>query len=108
MTPGVSDAWGSMTPGVSNSGCCWSARGLSDERMKLTPHETRSLAVAAMVDPRSIVKAIEGRPLAPLTLTRIQDTLEKLGRLQLLPQFRAANLAARLASGASSSPPAAA
>lgn len=59
------------------------ARG-KPECMKLTPHEIRSIAVAAFVDPRSVAKALEGRPLAPLTLGRIRAVLEAQGRGDLV------------------------
>lgn len=52
---------------------------------KLKPHEIRSIAVAAMVDPRSVRKAIEGAPLAHLTSERIKAALIRLGRVDLLP-----------------------
>lgn len=51
---------------------------------KLTPHEVRSIAVAAMVDPRSVRKALAKAPLHALTLTRIQRALADLGRSDLL------------------------
>lgn len=51
---------------------------------KLTPHEIRSIAVAAMVDPRSVRKAIAGAPLAHLTTERIKAALAQLGRADLL------------------------
>ncbi len=52
---------------------------------KLTPHEIRSIAVAAMVDPRSVRKALAGQPLADLTVERIRSALAKTGRSGLLP-----------------------
>lgn len=51
---------------------------------RITPHEARAIAAAAFCDPRSVVKAIEGRPLAALTLTRIKNALAQLGRVELL------------------------
>ena len=52
---------------------------------RITPHEARTIAAAAFGDPRSVVKAIEGKPLAALTLTRIKAALAQLGRTDLLP-----------------------
>ena len=52
---------------------------------RITPHEARTIAAAAFCDPRSVVKALEGKPLAALTLTRIKNALAQLGRVELLP-----------------------
>lgn len=52
---------------------------------RITPHEARTIAAAAFCDPRSVVKALEGKPLAALTLTRIKAALAQLGRVDLLP-----------------------
>lgn len=52
---------------------------------KLSPHELRSIAVAAVVDPRSVKKALAGQPLHVLTMHRIRAALDRLGRLDLLP-----------------------
>jgi len=51
---------------------------------RITPHEARAIAAAAFCDPRSVVKAIEGRPLAALTLARIKAALAQLNRADLL------------------------
>jgi len=68
-----------------NTVCRAQARGVTSEGMKrITPHEARAIAAAAFCDPRSVVKAIEGRPLAALTLTRIKHALAQLGRADLL------------------------
>lgn len=52
---------------------------------RITAHEARTIAAAAFCDPRSVVKAIEGKPLATITLARIQRALGALGRSDLLP-----------------------
>lgn len=52
---------------------------------KFSPHEIRSIAVAAMVDPRSVRKVLDGRPLHALTFERIKNALAQLNRLDLLP-----------------------
>ena len=54
---------------------------------RLTPHEARAIAAAAYCDPRSVVKAVNGGPMAPLTLTRITKALRELGRADLLAQI---------------------
>lgn len=51
----------------------------------ITPHDARTIAAAAFCDPRSVVKAIEGKPLAALTMARIRAALAQLGRAELLP-----------------------
>jgi hypothetical protein len=51
---------------------------------RIPPHEARTIAAAAFCDPRSVVKAIEGKPLAPLPLARIRRALADLGRSDLL------------------------
>ena len=50
-----------------------------------TPHEIRGIAVAAMVDPRSVRKVLDGRSLHALTFERIKNALAQLNRLDLLP-----------------------
>jgi hypothetical protein len=65
------------------SACAADTPGLMAKR--ITPHEARTIAAAAFCDPRSVVKAIEGRPLAALTLARIERALGTLGRSDLLP-----------------------
>jgi len=52
---------------------------------RITAHEARTIAAAAFCDPRSVVKAIEGKPLKPLALARIRAALAQLGRTDLLP-----------------------
>lgn len=52
---------------------------------KLSPHEIRTIAVAAVVDPRSVMKALSGKPLHELTLNRIKNALVRDGRAELLP-----------------------
>lgn len=52
---------------------------------KLSPHELRSIAVEALVDPKSVKKALSGEPLHVLTMFRVRAALARLGRLDLLP-----------------------
>jgi hypothetical protein len=52
---------------------------------RISPHEARTIATVAICDPRSVVKAIEGRPLASLTLARIRRALAAMGRSDLMP-----------------------
>lgn len=56
----------------------------------ITPHDARTIAAAAFCDPRSVVKAIEGKPLAALTLARIERACAQLGRSNLLPSAQPA------------------
>lgn len=60
---------------------------------KLSPHEIRTIAVAAIVDPRSVRKALDGAPLHALTLTRIRSALQKLDRQDLLAALPSNNTA---------------
>ena len=73
--------------GFQNTVCEVHARRRKPDLManRITPHEARTIAAAAFCDPRSVVKAIEGKPLAALTLTRIKNALAQLGRADLLP-----------------------
>lgn len=58
---------------------------------RLSPHESRAVAVAAMVDPRSVNKCLAGGTVTPLTLARITKALRELGRTDLLAQLDTSN-----------------
>jgi hypothetical protein len=51
---------------------------------RITPHDARTIAAAAFCDPRSVVKAVEGKPLAALVRARIERAVAALGRGDLL------------------------
>ena len=52
---------------------------------KLRADQVRMVSTIALVDPRTIRKAMAGERVAPMALTRISRALEQLGLLELLP-----------------------
>jgi hypothetical protein len=52
---------------------------------KLTAHEERVIAVDALVDPRTVRKALAGGRVNPMALARIRTALELHGLADLLP-----------------------
>jgi hypothetical protein len=67
---------------------------------RLTPHEERTIAAAAVCDPRSVRKCLSGGILASITLARIKRALSDMGRHDLL-----AILGAPASNGNTASPP---
>lgn len=63
----------------------------------LTQHEIRTIAAAAYCDPRSVVKAFSGQPLAPLTRERVIRALRELNRTDLLARIDAETASPRVA-----------
>lgn len=61
-------------------------------------HELRRIAVAAVCDPRTVVKYLRNKPIVDSGRIRIEQALRSLGRIDLVRQ--AAGAVAELASGA--------
>lgn len=54
----------------------------------LTAHEERAIAVAALVDPRTVRRAIRGLRVQPMAYDRIRAVLEERGLAHLLAGAR--------------------
>ena len=52
---------------------------------RLSAHDERALAVAALVDPRTVRKALVGLRVSPMALARIRAALEAQGLAHILP-----------------------
>lgn len=53
---------------------------------RLAGSEVRAIAVAAELHPRTVERALAGRPIRPASLQRLERVLRKQGRLELLPR----------------------
>ncbi len=52
----------------------------------LAASEVRIIAVAAELDPRTVERALAGRPIRPASLARLERVLRKRGQLAVLPR----------------------
>ena len=52
----------------------------------LAASQIRAISVAAEVDPRTVERALAGRPIRPLSLARLERVLLARGQLDLLPR----------------------
>ena len=59
--------------------------GSHQPQRKLTAFELRQIAVAALVDPRTVRKALAGHLVQPMTRVRIRAALDEHGLGHLLP-----------------------
>lgn len=57
----------------------------TERTQRLTAHDERALAVAAMVDPRTVRRALAGARVQPMALDRIRAALDARGLAHLLP-----------------------
>jgi hypothetical protein len=48
------------------------------ERIRLDAHQRRALSVAAMVDPRTVVRYLAGLPIRSTCAARIREALQRL------------------------------
>jgi hypothetical protein len=55
---------------------------------RLEAYRVRQVAVAAMVDPRTVERAISGRPVRPIILARIVQALQANGLGHLAPPVK--------------------
>ena len=61
-----------------------------EEELPLNSFQIREIALAALVSEETLVKALRGGSMRPMTLERIRRELVNRGLLALLPQARGA------------------
>lgn len=58
----------------------------NEPKNKLSTFELRAISVEALVDPRTLRRALLGVPLQPMTAVRVRAALEARGLAHLLPE----------------------